>query len=146
MTFGWFFFNYSTNEISLILNNYTIENNKEITIKTVKSGTETYFKIDFPSNGAPEIDIEYTSAISNQIFSYNGISSNKANTYYLCPESTSKTLSQIKIRSSYKDKKGRWNSVLTYFDATEKIQSDIELAIFGKSVAVTITNNSLFIP
>ena len=115
-----YFFNYTTNEISLIFNNYSHINSKEIMVSTVKNGKNLFFKIEFPNNNSSNIDIEYISAKNNRLVHYNNIPSNKTNIYYLCPEESAQTLSSIKVRSSYKEHKGEWYSVLTYLLDSDK--------------------------
>jgi membrane protein involved in D-alanine export len=132
VTLGWFFFNYSTNEVDLILCNLTNRNSEFSSVHTVKNGTQLLFEIDFHSKKATSVDIEYTSSKDNLVEKYGNLPLDSNGRYYLLPKTNTKALSLIKIRANTKTSKGEWHSNITYLQALETKQSDLELFFFGK--------------
>lgn len=132
VTFGWFFFNYQTNDISLITSNLASKNTENINVSTVIYNKNPCFKIEFKNNDYPFIDIEYKSSKSDSIFYYHNIEANSENIYYLIPNDINKDLSLIKVRSSNNGKKGKWNTELVYLDEKDISQSKISDYIFGE--------------
>tara|TARA_B110001452_G_scaffold33543_1_gene25991 strand:- start:2433 stop:3809 length:1377 start_codon:yes stop_codon:yes gene_type:complete len=140
VTLGWFFFNYTTRDINLVLENITAQNSNEIDASTVIINKELCFKIEFQTNDASQIDIEYNSSKNNELIKLYGIPSNSENIYYFKPKESTKNLSLIRVRSSYKEKKGGWHSILTYLNEKDIIQSKIEEVIFGKRAELVKMN------
>lgn len=140
VTLGWLFFNYTTSDINLILENITAQNSKEIDVSTVIINKKLCFKIEFQTNDASHIDIEYKSSKSNKFRKHYHIPSNSENIYYFESKESIKDLLFIRVRSSDKEKKGEWHSVLTYLYGKEIIQSKIEEEIFGKRAKLVKMN------
>ncbi len=138
VTFGWFFFNYQSNDISLITNNLTSKNTENIKVSTVIYNKNPFFQIEFKNNNSPYIDIEYKSSKSDSICHYYKIEASKENIYYLIPNDTNKDLYLIKVRSSNNEKKGEWNTILVYLDEKDITQSKITDYIFGEITSANI--------
>ncbi len=132
VTFGWFFFNFQSNEISLITNNITSKNNQSIIVSTEIYNKTPIFRIDFSNNEYPFVDIEYKNSQSKESTTFFNIEANSNNIYYLMPDLSKKDIYLIRVRSSDGNKKGAWNTVVIYLDEKEIEQSIIEEYIFGE--------------
>ncbi|MBN2777181.1 MAG: hypothetical protein JXR36_06045 [Bacteroidales bacterium] len=132
VSFGWFLFNYQSNEINTILRNIGSKNDQNIKINTVLLNKTPIIEIDFSNNSGQSVDIEYQTCESDSIVRAYNIPTNENDLYYIYPITTDKTLSLIRVRSSDGIQKGNWNTKLFYLDQKDIKQNCISDFIFGK--------------
>jgi D-alanyl-lipoteichoic acid acyltransferase DltB (MBOAT superfamily) len=132
VTLGWFFFNYETNEVSMILNNITTKNDKEISVSSVSFNSDTYYKIVYDNKEASNIDIAFISSERTVPVEYFNVPINDDNTYYLKTKEDIKKLLHIKIRPSNTKEIAEWHSALLYVGIKDFNQNWFDESFFQK--------------
>lgn len=131
VTAGWFFFNYNTSSVGMILSHITEKNSTEIQTSSVVAQGNLALRIDFPENSAPFVDIAYSSEKSDEEILVEKIETTPNNIYYLLPVEAEKQLLYVKIRSNDGNHIGEWKTNLLYLNRGRNNTSYLEQLFFG---------------
>ena len=132
VTAGWFFFNYNTSTIGMVLSHLTEKNSTEIITSPLIAKNNLSLRIEYPENNAPFIDICYSSNRMEKEMMIENIKTTPDNVYYILPLKAEKQLLHVKVRSSYGEKKGAWKSKTLYLTRGKIKASYLEKIIFGQ--------------
>lgn len=149
VTMGWFFFNYSSSSIALILGNLTEKNSKEIQTSSVLAKGNLTLRIDFPNNTSPYVDIAYRSSSSDEEVLISQIEASENNSYHVLPIKGNKQLMHVKIRSNTGEEFGEWKSHMIYLNKGKSKGSYLENLFFkspGLSTRLSELPKDIIIP
>ena len=139
VTFGWFFFNYQTNEIKMIMENINSKNSDKIKITNFTYSDKKFCKITYDDNEASEIDIIMKPLKNDRVLSYFNIPKSKDNSYII-ENKYGKSLTKIKIRKSESKPNIKWDNSLLYIGSSDIKQNWFESLFFKKKKIYEIKN------
>ncbi|MBD79834.1 MAG: hypothetical protein CL840_13045 [Crocinitomicaceae bacterium] len=137
VTFGWFFFNYNTYEVSSILDSIVNPNSEKVEVNMVKIKDEPHLRLVYKptSSTTSFIEIEYET-YNKELFRkrIDSVEINASHTYYLKPLTEGKRIYKLKVRSISDLKKENWNTVVSYFSFNDIEHTSIQKLLFGENV------------
>jgi D-alanyl-lipoteichoic acid acyltransferase DltB (MBOAT superfamily) len=155
VTAGWFFFNYSTNSISLIASNFFTVAPNRFAIETISYKDQHGFKLVFnpPHEQDSLIAIEFKRSGDN-FFKKFYYRREQDNTYFVIPESQKKELYVLRIKSFTENSPGSdWLSQVAYLTPQKNTPLFFQKILFGATsenqrveVPDRFVNNSFKIP
>ncbi len=131
VTMGWFFFNYQTNEIKMILDNITLKNSEIIETEDVTFNGEKFCKLVYNNKNVSNVDIVVKSSKSDHDLKFLNIPKSKDNSYFI-ENKYGKTLTKIKFRATESNRETKWHTSLLYIGANDIKQNWFESKFFEK--------------
>jgi len=131
VTLGWFFFNYETSEIKMIIKNINSKNSEKIEITNFTYGDKKFCKITYDDNEASNIDIIMKPLKNDRVLTYFNIPKSKDNSYII-ENKYGKSLTKIKIRATESKPNIKWDTSLFYIGTNDIKQNWFESLLFQK--------------
>jgi membrane protein involved in D-alanine export len=141
VTIGWFFFNYSSDEMSRISTNLFHTNTHQLKVNSVMIGSDIAYEIYYENDANKPIDIELIAGDTIRTVTYADVAVNENHLYYIYPQQGENALTTVRVREHNPQVTTPWDTYLIYLDTKNSTPSPIEEFVFGeKEYVKNITN------